>query len=733
MESIGIVLNTIEANMRTEELLKQSQSMAEELQSQQEELQQTNEELEEKARLLSEQKTEVERKNQEVEQARLALEEKAEQLALTSKYKSEFLSNMSHELRTPLNSLLILSQQLAENPSKNLTPQQMEFAGTINSSGNDLLSLINDILDLSKIESGTVTLDMADVPLAGVRDDVERNFRHVAEAKHLDFEILAGAGLPAAIYTDGKRLQQVLKNLLSNAFKFTNKGRVTLTMAPAAGGWSFVNESLNRAKQVIAFSVADTGIGIPVEKQRIVFEAFQQADGTTARRYGGTGLGLAISREIAVMLGGEITLVSTPDKGSTFTFYLPAHGTPPERVLRGTRPGPDPVAGPWNTAQPAPPELRPIPAPPTREPRGGEKTVHQTEVADDMGSLSPGDRVLLIVEDDAKFAKTLLAMAREKGFKGVVTLRGEPAISLARQIQPEAITLDINLPDVDGWTVLDRLKSNIQTRHIPVHIITVEEERLRGLQHGAIEYILKPASKASITKALGKITEYRGRPKRLLVVEDDETERKNVIGLLGDGDIEITAVSTGEKALETLRSGHFDCMVLDLALPGISGFDVLREISTEQEMADMPVIIYTGASLTPDETKRLEKYARSVIVKDVHSPERLLDETALFLHRMTSSLPDEKRKMLEKLYQPETALAGKKILIVDDDVRNIFAITSLLERYKTEVFTAENGKAAIETLKKEPGIQAVLMDVMMPEMDGYDATRAIRSLPDFKT
>ncbi|MHB1040809.1 MAG: response regulator, partial [Desulfobacteria bacterium] len=362
---------------------------------------------------------------------------------------------------------------------------------------------------------------------------------------------------------------------------------------------------------------------------------------------------------------------------------------------------------------------------------GGKRAV-QTQVPDDLGNLQPGDRVLLIVEDDVKFARTLLTKAREKGFKGVVALRGETALSLAAELQPEAITLDINLPDIDGWTILDRLKANAGTRHIPVHVITVEEERSRGLQRGAVEFLMKPVSRTSLDEVLGAIAEYRGRPKRLLVVEDNEAERKNIVDLIGNGDVEITTAGSGEEALETLKSAHFDCMVLDLMLPGISGIDVIERIREEKEIRDLPVIIYTGKDLTAADRGRLDKLTRSIVVKDVRSPERLLDETALFLHRMTSAMPEEKRKMIEKLYQPETALAGKKILIVDDDVRNIFALTSLLERYKVKVLSAENGKAAIETLKKHPEVHAVLMDVMMPEMDGYEATRAIRKIPQFK-
>ncbi len=732
-ESIGIVLNTIQAGMRTEELLKQSQSLASELQTQQEELQQTNEELEEKARLLSEQKSEVERKNSEVEQARVALQEKAEQLALTSKYKSEFLANMSHELRTPLNSLLILSQQLAENPEKNLTEKQVEFSRTIHSSGSDLLTLINDILDLSKIESGTVTVEVGETRFADLCDDVERTFRHMAVAKGLAFNTELDPKLPRAIYTDGKRLQQVLKNLLSNAFKFTEKGAVTLGVAPAVSGWSPDHQVLNRAPSVIAFSVTDSGIGIAADKQKIIFEAFQQADGSTSRKYGGTGLGLAISREIAHLLGGELRLVrSAPGQGSTFALFVPQSFTPPTAppLRRGgdgeggaprTRPtdgGQPPYVAP--SAPSASDELRPEPPP--------------VGLLDDRNDIQQGDRVLLIVEDDLSFARILLDTAHDTGFKGLIALEGRSALALAREYKPAAVTLDILLPDIDGWTVLDHLKADPSTRHIPVHIISVEEERERGLQHGAFAYLAKPATKEALEEAFGRISSFVAeRVKHLLLVEDNDTERKSILELIGNGDVVTTAVGTGTEAIAALQAQHYDCMVLDLGLPDMTGFQLLEEMQKEPGWRDLPIIIYTGKELTKKEETRLRALSKTIIVKDVRSPERLLDETALFLHRVAANLPEPKRKMLEQLYQTETVLAGKRVLIVDDDVRNIFALTSLLERHHLVVSSAENGKDAIEMLQSGPGIDLVLMDIMMPEMDGYATMRAIRKMSKFRT
>ncbi|MEW6366611.1 MAG: HAMP domain-containing protein [Acidobacteriota bacterium] len=745
-ESIGIVLNTISATMRTEELLKQSQSLAEELQSQQEELQQTNEELEEKARLLVEQNAEVERKNTEVEQARRALEDKAEQLALTSKYKSEFLANMSHELRTPLNSLLILSQQLSENPEGNLSDKQVKFAHTIHSSGSDLLSLINDILDLSKIESGTVTVDASDVHFADLRDDMDRTFRHVAQTKGLEFQVELDPALPPAIHTDAKRLQQVLKNLLSNAFKFTDKGGVALRMAPASSGWSVDHEILSRAKSVIAFSVSDSGIGIPAEKQKIIFEAFQQADGSTSRKYGGTGLGLAISREIAHLLGGELRLKSEPGKGSTFTLYLPDTYTMlPKRRGRGgsseesggggaapVQP-PRPAGGSGGTIESLAKDLMHTGQGEQAQRVEPALRLKSDDIPDDREAVKAGERVVLIVEDDLDFASILLETARGKGFKGVVAKTGNDALSLAGEMKPNAITLDINLPDVDGWTVLDRLKLDPETRHIPVHIITVEEERERGLLRGAMAYMTKPVTKEALEESFGRIAEFIGRPKRLLVVEDDEDDRKRIVDLIGNSDVQITAVATGEDALKALKEGPVDCMVLDLKLPGIGGFDVVEQMQKDPALHDLPVIVYTGKELTKQEETRLKRLARATLVKDVRSPERLLDETALFLHRVAAKLPEPKRKMLEQLYQADTALAGKKILIVDDDVRNIFALTTVLERHKMQVITAENGKQALQVIEKNSDVRIVLMDVMMPEMDGYETTRAIRKMPKFKT
>jgi HAMP domain-containing protein/CheY-like chemotaxis protein/signal transduction histidine kinase len=737
MESIGVVLNTIEANSRTESLLTQSQSLAQELQ-------QTNQELAEKARLLSEQNIEVERKNREVEQAKLALEEKATQLALSSKYKSEFLANMSHELRTPLNSLLILAQQLSDNPEGNLSSKQVEFAKTIHGSGSDLLTLINDILDLSKIESGTVTLDVSEYRFSNLRNYVDRTFRHMAEAKHLGFTVDLSDNLPTAVMTDTTRLQQVLKNLLSNAFKFTSHGQVSLNISLVASGWSADHPNLLHADAVLAFSVQDTGVGIPSDKLQLIFEAFQQADGSTARKYGGTGLGLSISRELARLLGGEIKVESTVNIGSVFTLYLPYNraGFINYEQTRQTQP-----------ARLAPPQHVPAahqaPAPlllvETERATGtavatltipdpAADLADYASMLDDRGLIAPGDPSVLIVEDDERFARTVLDFAREKNFKGIVTHRGDSALSLARDYLPSAILLDIDLPDIDGLTVLDRLKRDPSTRHIPVHVMSSLRERERALRQGAISYINKPVSREMLHEEFKRIQKFlMGGKRSLLVVEDDMAQRESIVALIGDSDVRIVTVVDGKSALEALASQHFDCMVLDLTLPDVSGFDLLDQIGNEPNLRDLPIVIYTAKELSRKEVTKLKRYAKTIVVKDARSPERLLDETALFLHRSQASLPETQRRILEEIHALDGGLAGRRVLIVDDDLRNIFALSSLLERQQMQVLFAENGRDGIEVLEKDPSIEIVLMDIMMPEMDGYDTMRAIRRIPRFKS
>ncbi len=707
--SIGIVLNSIEATMQTEELLTQSQTLAAELQSQQGELQQTNEQLEQKAQQVAERNVEVERKNQELEQARRALEEKATELALTSKYKSEFLANMSHELRTPLNSILILGQQLADNPEKNLSGRQVEFARTIHGAGTDLLNLISDILDLSKIESGTVSVEAEEIYFQNLVDRVARPFQHEAENRNLNFEAMLDPQLGRSIITDSKRLQQVLKNLLSNAFKFTEKGGVRLDVFAAEAGWSQNHPTLGQAPMVVAFRVSDTGIGIPLEKQRIIFEAFQQADASTSRRYGGTGLGLAISRELATLLGGEIHLRSTPGEGSAFTLYLPLAYT----GAVAPRPGPTPS----QQARVERPGIQ-LQRPPVVE-----------RVPDDRDTVKEGDEVLLIVEDDTHYARIVADLAKEQGLKILVAHTGAEALEMAKSFKPTAISLDVFLPDMLGWTVLSRLKQDPQLRHIPVQMLTLDEDRQHGLARGAFDFISKPTEANDLTGAINRVMEYsKPRKRRLLVVEDDPVERMSIRELLHHDDIEMESVDTGEAALEALRDQEWDCVVLDLKLPDMSGFDVLDRI-TEEKLRDVPVVVFTGRELSAEEDARLHTMARSIVVKGVESPERLLDETALFLHREVENLPAEKQKMLERLHSSDEDLVGRTVLLVDDDARNIFALSSLLERRGMRVLTATTGREAIALVNSTPELALVLMDIMMPEMDGYQTMQHIREEP----
>jgi HAMP domain-containing protein/CheY-like chemotaxis protein/GAF domain-containing protein len=798
-ESIGVVLNMIQANMRTEELLEQSQKLTQELQSQskelqlqqeelkrsnteleaqartlrqseellkeqQEELQQVNEELEEKASLLAEQNAKVEQKNREVEAARVALEEKAEQLSLSSKYKSEFLANMSHELRTPLNSLLILAKLLTENKDQNLTKKQVEFAQTIYSSGTDLLNLINDILDLSKVEAGKMEVNITDVSMNEIRDFVQRTFTPVGEQKNVKLVIDIAPDVPSPMVTDGQRLQQVLKNLLSNAFKFTQEGSVTLAIHRAESTRRFASRSLDRIEGgVLAFEVRDTGIGIAKDKQQLIFEAFQQADGTTSRKYGGTGLGLSISREIARLLGGEIRVESVPGKGSTFTLFVPVKlvepdgghssgGSEPVAAGRGSRGGSrgardrsssratlripqaepeavrsDPDAS-WNDEDS---DVATIDAPPA----SFDQLPRPEGIEDDRDTIEPGDRVVLVVENEPSFAKILLEMAHDKGFKGLVALDGDAGLQIAHAYHPDAITLDIDMPGMDGFAVLDRLKHHPDTRHIPVHIITGVRERQQGLQKGAIAYLEKPVSKEALEESFTKISQFMDQQvKRLLVVEDDDGQRKSMIELIAHEDVEIIDVATASEALDKLRTTHFDCMVLDLGLSGgTDGFQLLETVKSDPAMQELPIIIYTGKDLSQQEETKLKKFAETIIVKDVKSPERLLDETALFLHRVEARLPEQKRRMLERLHNTDAVFSGKHVLIVDDDVRNIFSLTSVLEEHGMNVSFAENGRDAITKLESTDGIDIVLMDVMMPEMDGYQTTRAIRERPQFRT
>jgi HAMP domain-containing protein/CheY-like chemotaxis protein/signal transduction histidine kinase len=710
--NIGIVVNSLEATMQTESLLEQSQKLAGELQSQQRELQQTNEQLEQKAQQLAERNVEVERKNQQIEQARRALEEKAAELSVTSKYKSEFLANMSHELRTPLNSILILGQQLGDNPDGNLSPKQVEFARTIHGAGTDLLNLISDILDLSKIESGTVSVEAEEIPFVKLLEMVARPFRHEAETRQLSFGVSLDPNLDGSITTDSKRLQQVLKNLLSNAFKFTGRGSVDLRVTAAKSGWTEEHPILKQAPMVVAFEVSDTGIGIPLEKQKIIFEAFQQADTSTSRKYGGTGLGLAISRELSNLLGGEIHLRSAPNVGSTFTLYLPLK-------YLGPSPSPTNVSAETLLAR----DVQAVGLPEW----SGEK------IPDDRMEIQPGDSILLIVEDDQRYARIIVELAREQGFKVLVANRGADALDLAKQYQPTAVSLDVFLPDMLGWTVLSQLKQNPLTRHIPVQIVTLDENRQHGLARGAFSFITKSTSSDSVAAALTRIRECsKPRRKRLLIVEDNYAEQMSIAELLGDDDIEIVTAGTGSGALDILRQDVCDCVVLDLRLPDMSGFEVLETLRLDATLSEVPVVVFTGRELSAEEDARLHSMARSIVVKGVESPERLLDETALFLHRVVTDLPLRKQHMLERLNSSDEDLIGRTVLLVDDDARNIFALSSVLERRGMRVLTATTGREALTLVESTPYVAIVLIDIMMPQLDGYQTIEMMRQKPQFR-
>jgi len=721
-ESIGIVINTISANMRTEDLLTQSQSLAQELQNRQQELQQTNEELQEKARLLVHQNQEVERKNQEVEQARQALEEKAEQLALTSKYKSEFLANMSHELRTPLNSLLILSDQLCKNSDGNLTPKQVEFAKTIHLSGNDLLMLINDILDLSKIESGTVAVDVSELRLEDLQRSVDRSFRHVAESKHVEFEIRAEPPLPKTIVSDVKRLQQIVKNLLSNAFKFTHQGAVRLSIGVVNSGWSPDNDDLNRAGQVLAFAVSDTGIGIAPDKQQIIFEAFQQADGSTSRKYGGTGLGLAISRELARLLGGEIRLVSAPSEGSTFTLYLPQSYSP-SRGYRHAR-NADVRADVPPVPRKAEPPIK-APARPVEDATDAAESPALNVAQDDRNDILLGDKVLLIVENDLAFASVLLQAARRVGFKGLVSGSGAAALTMIRDYQPAVITLDIYLPDMAGWRILERLKSDLATRHIPICVVSTDDSRDRALRSGAIAFLSKPLQSLDVVEqALAQLVEFaERRKKRLLVVMKPSTVRERYLHAL-DVDTEVVIADSATQALAELSG--VDCLITDGSIGELGPEDVIESLESRPLARQMPIVL---ASDSADVASRWERGHSAFALRNAVDLDSMLDATSFFLHRGEAAMSDEERRSAQALQENDHILQGKKVLIVDDDIRNIFALATVLDARGMEIVSAENGRDAIRLVQTDPTIDIVLMDIMMPEMDGMQTMRQMRKLP----
>ncbi|MFP5340614.1 MAG: response regulator, partial [Gammaproteobacteria bacterium] len=681
--------------------LRESQSHLEE---QQAELEQTNEQLAEQTETLARQRDEMDEKNQRLNEAQLMLEQRADELQRASRYKSEFLANMSHELRTPLNSSLILAKLLADNPDGNLSDDQVQFARSIYSAGNDLLTLINDILDISKVEAGKLEVHPELTVLARLVDGVKNLFLPQAMERSLQFEVELADDLPVSLFSDRQRLEQILKNLLANAFKFTEKGSVTLRVE-------------KRGEDQLAFAVRDTGIGIAPEQQAAIFEAFRQADGTTNRRYGGTGLGLSISRELANLLGGEIEVQSRPGASSTFTLVVPEHYSEPRPITPASVPAAAPVVS-----------LEP-PAPPAAVERDllQRAAAPRQWLPDDRDERPFEARCVLVIEDEPQFARILYDLAHELNYSCLLAQNADDGFDTAVQYKPDAILLDMRLPDHSGLTVLERLKENPATRHIPVHVVSVEDRKEAALQMGAVGYAMKPTTREDLKEVFGRLeAKLAQKVKRILLVEDDARQRESVSRLIEDVDIEITAVEFGEQALELLRSTVFDCMIIDLKLPDMDGSELLERMAREDICSFPPVIVYTGRNLTRDEEAALLKYSRSIIIKGARSPERLLDEVTLFLHKVESDMPPERQKMLKSARSREKAFEGRKILVVDDDVRNVFALTSALEQKGALVEIARNGLEAIDRLQHDGTIDLVLMDIMMPEMDGFTAMQEIR-------
>ncbi len=772
MENVAIAFHTAQARRRIDELLMQTQQQTEELQLQGEELRATNEELEAQAESLRasetrlrEKQTELEMSNAELEEKSHALEEsgaalrqkqvaldqqnqelllaqeelerRAAELARASQYKSEFLANMSHELRTPLNSLLILARMLADNEGGNLTEEQVESVNIIYNSGADLLNLINEILDLSKVEAGKMEFIFAEYNLSDLFDIMRAQFAHIAETKGVEFELTLASGAPPVMESDEKRVAQILKNLLANAFKFTEKGKVQLQISCAVPPSVLAQLGLD-SQEMLAFAVRDTGIGITQEQQKHLFEAFRQADGSTSRKYGGTGLGLTISRELAAQLGGAITLESEYGQGSTFTLYLPV------RHQRAAHPEKAPEVkevvveshetAPAKTAPAKTPEaiLQPAAAEATPEPRAVTPYL-PVFMPDDRDAVVNGDRVLLVVEDDESFARLLYEYAHKKGFQCLLAGDGKYALSLVAHYRVDAIVLDLNIPELNGWEVLEILKENPETRHIPVHIMSAADIDLSAYQKGAIGFLSKPITRSELEQAFDRITQFVSREiKSLLLVEDDDTLRHSVIRLLSGDDVKIMGAATGRTALEILQTQPVDCMILDLTLPDISGFDLLQTLTDDAALPKCPVIVYTGKALTPEENQALFKYTDAmsqpprVIIKGSKSPERLLDETALFLHRVVANMPAEKRQTIKRLHDRDALLSDKHILIVDDDMRSAYALSKVLGAKGLNVSLARSGEKALEMLQTDPDIDLVLMDIMMPVMDGYETIRRIR-------
>ena len=647
------------------------------------------------------------------------LEERAQELEISSKYKSEFLANMSHELRTPLNSLLILSKILFQNKDKNLTDKQIEFAQTIHAAGTELLNIINEILDLAKVESGKADVNVEKINFTDIAADIQKNYKHLVEDKGLKFKIQIAKGLPKSVNTDEQRLKQIIKNFISNAIKFTNKGEINISIKRPDRDVSFSNSGLIR-ENAFAISVTDTGKGIPKEKHRVIFEAFQQEDGTTSRKYGGTGLGLSIAKEMARLLGGEIQLKSEVGKGSTFTLFI--------SDLKGDEDKYDSDEIEAEVTK-------------KRESKSIQKTEYLKskeprvieQLPDDRSDIDANDRMILIIEDDVKFAKILIDLAHERKFKCLIAQQGRKGLQLAEDYKPDAIILDIGLPDIDGWKVMEKLKDNSDTRHIPVHFMSASDKYMEAMRMGAIGFVSKPVSMEGLEEAFTRIEDIISKTiKNLLVVEDDENQRKSILELIGNNDVRTTAVESGREAFELLKTNTYDCMVLDLGLDDISGFELLQMIEGEKTITHIPIIIYTGKDISRQEEAKLKKHAESIIIKGVRSPDRLFDEVSLFLHRIESNLPEEKQKILRMIHDKEMLFQGKKILLVDDDMRNVFALSNVLEEKGMQVIIGKDGKEGLDMLGQNSKIDLVLMDIMMPEMDGYETMRRIRKEDKYK-
>ncbi len=717
-ETIAIAIDANLAHQKTAELLEQTEQQAEELRVQQEELQQSNEELEERAQMLEQQREKIRLKNQEIEAASRILQEKLAELERVSTYKSEFLANMSHELRTPLNSLMILSSLLKQNKDGNLSEKQVEFAATINSAGTDLLNLINDILDLSKVEAGQMQFSFAALPVADLCDSIRATFEPLAEQKGLAFRVEAAAGVPALFHGDEQRVQQILKNLLSNALKFTEQGEVSLRVATPAA------QENPLPVPVLAFIVSDTGIGIPAAKQQLVFEAFQQGDGSISRKYGGTGLGLSISLQLAHKMHGEIRMHSEEGRGSVFTLYMPLAAAAGQEAAA--------TAAPAALLRPPPAAPRPASTPAARAggTAGVEAPSFPAPLPDDRASLAAGDKSILIIEDDLNFARILQGMVKERGFAALVAVDGESGIAMAERCRPSAIILDVMLPHIDGWGVMRSLKDHPRTRHIPVHFITCMEDRQKAMAMGAIGFATKPVSMEQINEVLQSIEGSLAKSvRRLLIVEDNRDEASSMVALLEEGGVDIVVAATGNEAIGLLATQTFDCMVLDLGLSDMSGFDLLEYIQNMEGARRIPVIIHSGRDLSHEDERKLRRYAESIIIKGAKSPERLLNEVTLFLHLVESNLHPNKQRMIRTAIDKEAMLEGRKVLLVDDDMRNIFSLSSVLAEKHMVVIEAENGREALARLEQHEDIGIILMDIMMPEMDGYAAMREIRKNP----